>query len=183
MKLIDKKIWLTADLHFGHNAIIEYCKRPFKTTTEMNNTLIKNFNKTIGKNDIVYILGDLSFLNTISTTEIVKNLNGFKFLIKGNHDHKTNAGYRKMGFMEVYNHPIILNNQYILSHEPISGNIGNLINIHGHTHNNVILDNNFNKFCVSVEMTNYKPIELSSIKESIEKSNIDNIIKLLAGEK
>ena len=182
MKLINKKIWLVADFHFGHKAIIEYCKRPFKNTTEMNNTLIKNFNKTVGKNDIVYILGDISFLNTISTTEIIRSLNGFKFLIKGNHDHKTNAGYRKMGFMEVYDKPIVLYNTYILSHEPILST-GNLINIHGHTHNNIVLDNSFNRFCVSVEMTNYKPVELSYIKQRITELNVDNIVKLLAGEK
>lgn len=182
MKLIDKKIWFTADFHFGHNNIIEYAKRPFKTTTEMNNTLIKNFNKTVGKNDVVYILGDISFLNTISTTEIIKSLNGFKFLIKGNHDHKTNSGYRKMGFMEVYNHPIILDNQYILSHEPISGNTGHLLNIHGHTHN-VVPNTNLDKFCVSVEMTDYKPVELSYISEYCRNLQIETLTKALVGEK
>ena len=182
MKLTDKKIWFTADFHFGHNNIIEYAKRPFKTTTEMNNTLIKNFNKTVGKNDVVYILGDISFLNTISTTEIIQSLNGFKFLVKGNHDHKTNAGYRKMGFMEVYNHPIILNNQYILSHEPISGNIGHLLNIHGHTHN-VVPNTNLDKFCVSVEMTYYKPVELSYITDYCRNLQIETLTKVLEGAK
>ena len=167
MKLIDKKIWLTADLHLGHNNIISYCSRPFATTTEMNNTLIKNFNKTVGKNDIVYILGDLSFLNTISTTEIVQSLNGFKFLIKGNHDHKTNTGYRKMGFMEVYDKPIILNNNWILSHEPILGGTGKLRNIHGHTHN-VVPNCSAYSFCCSVELTGYKPISLEDIKTYME---------------
>ena len=182
MNLQDKKIWFIADFHFGHHKVIEYCNRPFKTTTEMNNTLIKNYNSVVGGNDIVYILGDLSFLNTESTTQIVNTLKGFKILIKGNHDPKTNSGYRKMGFIEVYDKPIILFDKYILSHEPIDANLGNLINIHGHTHN-ITLNNNFNRFCVSVEMTDYKPIELSYIKESIENANIDNIIQLLAGER
>lgn len=167
MNETNKKIYFYADPHFGHNNIITYCNRPFKTTTEMNNILIKNYNKIVGKNDLVYILGDLSFLNTPSTTEIVKHLNGFKILIKGNHDHKTNAGYRKMGFNEVYDKPVILNNKYILSHEPILGNIGSLCNIHGHTHN-VVPNNSSNTFCVSVEMTEYKPIQLSDIVKHFE---------------
>lgn len=171
MKLIDKQIWFTADFHFGHNNIISYCNRPFKTTTEMNNILIKNYNKIVGKNDIVYILGDLSFLNTPSTTEIVKHLNGFKFLIKGNHDHKTNAGYRKMGFNEVYDKPIILNDRYILSHEPVFDDEYvdiRFINIYGHLHNNAV--NEFaNKYCVSVEKTDYKPISLEQINEEVVK--------------
>ena len=164
MKLIDKKIWLIADFHFGHHKIIEYCNRPFKNTTEMNNTLIKNFNKTVGKNDVVYILGDLSFLNTVSTTEIIKNLNGFKFLIKGNHDHKTNAAYRKMGFIEVYDKPIILNNKWILSHEPILCSTQCLKNIHGHTHNMAPNCSTFS-FCVSVELIHYKPISLDDVAD------------------
>ena len=90
MKFNDKKIWLIADLHFGHKNAIDYCKRPFKNATEMNNVLIKKFNKKVGKNDIVFILGDLTWLNTVSTTQIVKSLHGFKYLIKGNHDKKGN---------------------------------------------------------------------------------------------
>lgn len=168
MKFTDKKIWVTADLHFGHHKIIDYSKRPFKNTTEMNNTLIKNFNKTVGKNDIVYILGDLSFLNTISTTEIVKNLNGFKFLIKGNHDHKTNAGYRKMGFIEVYDKPILLNNHYLLSHEQVEAYMPGLVNIYGHLHEKAKNDSP-NRFCCSVEQTEYRPISIEEIEKHLTK--------------
>lgn len=172
MRLKDKKIWFVADFHFGHKNVIDYCKRPFKNTTEMNNTLIKNFNKTVGKNDVVYILGDLSFLNTVSTTEIVKHLNGFKYLIKGNHDPKTNAAYRKMGFMEVYDKPIVVKNKFILSHEPLTTPVGDLINIFGHIHNNTINDKSWG-YCVSVEMTGYKPVCLEEIEEHCKKFKLD----------
>ena len=110
MQLKDKKIWVTSDWHLGHKNVIKYANRPFKDITEMNNILRKNFNKVVESHDIVYILGDISFLNTVSTTEWIKSLNGFKFLIKGNHDPKTNTAYRKMGFSEVYDHPILLGN-------------------------------------------------------------------------
>ena len=110
----NKKIWFIADFHFGHNNVIKYCDRPFKTTTEMNTAMIKNFNKVVGKNDVVYILGDISWLNTQSTKQIIKSLNGFKFLIKGNHDRKGNQYYRNMGFVEVYDHPIILDDKIAL---------------------------------------------------------------------
>ena len=169
MHIENKKIWLVADFHFGHHKVIDYCKRPFKTTTEMNTALIKNYNKVVGANDIVYILGDLSFLNTKSTAEIVSSLKGFKFLIKGNHDPKTNAAYRKMGFIDVYDKPIILLNKYILSHEPIEKDIGYLFNIYGHLHNNKLKDN-YHKFCVSVENINYTPISLEEVDMKIEDS-------------
>lgn len=172
MNILDKKIWFIADFHFGHHKVIEYCNRPFKTTTEMNNALIKNYNSVVGGSDIVYILGDLSFLNTESTTQIVNTLKGFKFLIKGNHDPKTNAGYRKMGFIDVYDKPIILFNKYILSHEPINVNFGDMINIYGHLHNNAHNDD-FNKFCVSVEKINYTPISFNRICEFLYPNRIE----------
>lgn len=159
MNIWDKRIWLIADFHFGHRSIINYCNRPFKDVSEMNTTLIRNYNKVVDHNDIVYILGDLSFLNTESTTQIVKSLKGFKFLIKGNHDRKSNSCYRKMGFMEVYDKPILLGNSIILSHEPV---FSNLLNIHGHIHNNLI-DNKPDNICVSVECINYTPISLQKI--------------------
>jgi len=30
------KVFLTADTHFGHEKIVEYCARPFKDVSEMN---------------------------------------------------------------------------------------------------------------------------------------------------
>ncbi|WP_240664488.1 hypothetical protein [Paenirhodobacter ferrireducens] len=35
--------WHSADLHFGHHRIIDFCKRPFASTAEMNAALIANF--------------------------------------------------------------------------------------------------------------------------------------------
>ena len=170
MKLINKTIWVTSDWHLGHSNCIKYCNRPFQNTSEMNNILRKNFNNTVGSHDIVYVLGDISFLNIVSTTEWIKSLHGFKFLIKGNHDPKSNTAYRKMGFSEVYDHPIVLANKYILSHEPIPVNTSDLINIYGHLHNNAINDNN-KRFCCCVEQTDYKPISLASIQEYLNKIN------------
>ncbi len=37
------------------------CGRPFETVEEMNETLIRNFNSCVKKNDTVYILGDIAY--------------------------------------------------------------------------------------------------------------------------
>lgn len=164
MKIANKNIWLYSDPHFGHKNVIKYCNRPFKTVGEMNTQLIKNFNKVVEHDAIVFILGDFSFLNTESTKEILKAMKGFKYLIKGNHDRKTNSFYRSIGFMEVYDKPILFTYKdftYILSHDSINTAQGNFINIHGHTHGQT--PNLPWSFDVSVENTEYKPIKLETI--------------------
>ena len=78
-----------ADLHFGHANMNEKMdKRGFPTVEDMNEYMIKQWNSTVRKNDEVVILGDLSFLDGIETNKILRRLNGKKFLIEGNHDHK-----------------------------------------------------------------------------------------------
>ena len=165
MNETNKNIYFAADFHFGHRNVIEYCKRPFNNVSEMNSQLIKNFNNTVEHDAITYILGDFSFLNTESTKQILKAMKGFKILVKGNHDPKPNSYYRKLGFSEVYDKPIIFRDGIILSHEPVNENLyknSGFINIYGHLHNNVV-NNSDIKFCCSVELIDYKPISLKNI--------------------
>lgn len=169
MNETNKKIYFAADFHFGHRNVIEYCNRPFNNVSEMNSQLIKNFNNTVEHDAITYILGDFSFLNTESTKQILKAMKGFKILVKGNHDPKPNSYYRKLGFSEVYDKPIIFRNQFILSHEPINDKLyenSYFINIYGHLHNNAVNRDN-KKFCCSLEMINYKPISLDDLLKNL----------------
>jgi calcineurin-like phosphoesterase family protein len=34
-------IWFTANFHFGHNNIIRYCDRPFRSVEEMDQTIVE----------------------------------------------------------------------------------------------------------------------------------------------
>lgn len=52
--------WYTSDLHFSYENVIDICNRPFKDVSEMNNKILENFREKIGKDDFLFILGDVS---------------------------------------------------------------------------------------------------------------------------
>lgn len=109
-------IFFTADLHFFHKNIIQYCNRPFSSVEEMNAALIDNWNSTVSKTDVVYIIGDFSFGSKEDTSYIINNLNGSKNLILGNHDK--NIDQKKFGMVKQYfelnvqGYPTIILNHY-----------------------------------------------------------------------
>ena len=164
----DQKVFIISDTHFDHTNIIQYCKRPFSSIEEMNNALVNNWNAIVKNEDLILILGDVVHgRNARSASYWLKQLNGEKILIRGNHDK---------GFITecsaVINHGAILdfeNKEYLLVHHP--GLIipkENQWVIHGHVHNKhpdtFPLVNKENKTInVSVEMIEYTPIELSKV--------------------
>ena len=55
------RTFLISDTHFGHENIIKSCGRPFNSFTDMNNTIINDWNAVVEPDDIVYCLGDWNF--------------------------------------------------------------------------------------------------------------------------
>ena len=110
-------VYFIADTHFSEENIMRYENRPFENTVKMDEELICRWNCVVNEDDTVYVLGD--FGADGKEAFILNRLNGKKFLIKGNHDIKSNQYYRDSGFEEVYDHPIIIHEFWILSHEPL----------------------------------------------------------------
>lgn len=168
-------IYFIADLHFDDENIIAYENRPFDHILEMNENLIHNWNSVVSKDDEVYVLGDF-VAEGRNLVFFLENLNGRKYLVKGNHDAKSNSYYRRAGFYEVYDKPIILNDFWILSHEPLYMNTNMpYANIFGHIHNSPLYkDYSSHHFCVTVERINYTPISFDEIKKKVMegKSNV-----------
>lgn len=149
--------WFIADTHFNHDNIIKYCNRPFSNVDEMNKYIIKQWNSVVGKDDLVYHLGDFALQSDKAiVSNLVQRLNGNIILILGNHDRWGKQKFRDCGFIEVYK-KLELDN-YILSHRPVKNLEDSKVNIHGHLHGK---DNELNKdkyINVSCEVVNYKPI-------------------------
>ena len=56
------KTFVISDPHFGHKNIINYCRPEFSSTEEMDGLIIKNWNKVVNPEDVVFVLGDLGLL-------------------------------------------------------------------------------------------------------------------------
>ncbi len=80
------KVFFTADTHFFHANIIKYCNRPYSSVEEMNEDLIKRWNAKVGKDDMVYFLGDFGLGPAAKLGEIRRQLNGRITMLRGNHD-------------------------------------------------------------------------------------------------
>ena len=164
------KDYFIADTHFGHDAIIRYENRPFKDTKDQEECLIKNWNDVVNPEDTVYVLGDFGMSDSKEETErLCRLLNGTKILVMGNHDTQEPEWYRQCGFKEVSPWPIIYQNFWILSHEPLYINENMpYANIYGHVHANpTYKDVSRQSVCVCVERTEYKPISFEEIQKKV----------------
>ena len=83
------KLFLTSDSHLGHFNICKYCHRPFQSRSEMDQTLIKNWNEVVPEDGIVVHCGDFMLPHNEDIKEYNKYLNqlhGRVLLLRGNHD-------------------------------------------------------------------------------------------------
>ncbi|TBL77710.1 metallophosphoesterase [Paenibacillus thalictri] len=156
-----------SDHHFGHKNMIDFESRPFSNVEEMTSEMIAAWNSVVGNEDKVFHLGDFSFLNQEKTKEIVSSLNGYKFLILGNHDRgRTRSWWLDAGFHEVSEHPIIYKHFFFLSHEPMYMNKHMpYVNVHGHIHGQKYEGKSY--FNVCVEHWAYKPVTFEQIRDSV----------------
>ena len=133
-----------SDLHFGHVNALAFDNRPFATIEKHDEYIINRWNNTIGIDDDVYLLGDISWYGSVKTLEIFNQLNGNIHLIKGNHDMKLlkNSELRAR-FMEIVDYKeleVEKGKKIVLSHYPIpcyNKHHYGWIHLYGHVHNGV----------------------------------------------
>ena len=181
------KIYTISDMHFNHRSMILFGKRPFKNLKEMHDTIIENWNDVVDKNDVILILGDFGGGDAMFFRWILRELNGEKILIKGNHDHRFRLKkMAKENSMKIYKELSIKtdNIDILLSHKPRNRKKYTFdINIHGHHHRKLLPSKLIQKYYynVAVEHNNYKPKLLSEIIRekglNIRENSLNNSIK------
>lgn len=172
---IKKSIYVIADTHFDHKNIIRYCSRPFRDTRQMNKTIMRNWNNTVKAEDIVYFLGDWAFGRGHKPARYwYRRLKGRIVSIRGSHD------LREKGlWFEVFKVLQYRGYSFLLIHDPNkAGGWHNWI-IHGHKHNNNMMNYPFingdrKTINVSVELINYQPLDV----EHLLSLSIDSIRRM-----
>lgn len=86
-------VWFTSDNHIHHKNILKHCPLRAKAggfdiddVEAHDRWVLKTWNKTVAKKDIVYIIGDFTFMTPEWAKRYLSKMNGRKFLILGNHD-------------------------------------------------------------------------------------------------
>jgi len=192
---MSKEIWIWSDQHLGHQNCYHFTNydgskmRPWDTYEEAEEVMIQNYNELVKPNDRVYFLGDLG-IKTDRISYFMNRLNKCDrlYLHLGNHDTKIPAQFYLKYFDKLRGSTNLEN--YLLTHIPVSAASKGRFKrcIHGHTHGNMInLINKDNQVTlvpdpwyrnVCVEVTNYRPVAFSEIKEETEKLIQQGIIHI-----
>ncbi len=178
------KTFVIADPHFGHYGVCKFLRedgtklRPWNHPDEMDEALVTYWNETVGPKDKVYVLGD--FCINRRALPIAGKLNGNKILVKGNHDVFRLEEYAQY-FQDV--RACVVLHGCILTHIPVhpSQLIRFGLNVHGHLHaHNVMCERtpagwgpakDQRYMCVSVEQTNWRPLDYQVVYDRIKYGN------------
>lgn len=156
-------IYFTSDTHFGHTAVIRYCHRPFETVQEMDEEIIRRWNETVGHDDIVFHLGDVSFRGAAQTVSILRRLNGFKFIVRGNHDRKDHLNrWQREGAISWWYERYWTVGEFILSHVPMY-TYEKLLCGHVHTE----WKRQRNTVNVGMDQWDYRPVGMEQINNEL----------------
>lgn len=145
--------YFSSDIHFCDELTLKEDLRPFKTVKQFDKYIVKTLNKQAGKNDTIYVIGDLVDCDGPNHTSwqkgflYVKKIKAKIILIIGNNEERIikyffNNSFKefkeyclKIGIADVYKNLTIniLDKSFYLTHKPIHHN-PNMLNLFGHTH-------------------------------------------------
>ena len=160
-----RNYWVIADTHFGHEKLVEKGFRP-KGFEE----IIFRKLKVVDKDDVLIHLGDFCWRNDEYWLQMFERVKGKKWLVRGNHDKKSNFYYLEHGFDFVADEigMDIFGKRILFTHSP--NNIyGYDLNIHGHLHDfsDKRMDDSrsvlTNKHILVKMEHEYKPVTLKTI--------------------
>ncbi len=147
------EIWFSSDWHDGHDNIIRYANRPFSNVMEMRAFMIARHNEYVRPSDHYYNLGDLTMArdNRGMGLAFLTRMNGHKRLVMGNHDH-----YHVKHYMQYF--------EKVMAMQRIDRLFLKEWEDNGKACRRVVPYVN-----ISVEATNYHPVNLEWLRKEAER--------------
>ena len=158
--------YFTADTHFGHRKLV----RAFAPngTLEYMLTSCRNY----GKNDELYILGDVCWRDTNDLVTLANTLKCTIHVLPGNHDSK--AKLKAVETRRLIVHDSILNvksngNTFVLCHYPLvewAKQFHGSYHLHGHSHGTIKNRSNLRCMDVGLDVENgriYSEVDIIEI--------------------
>jgi calcineurin-like phosphoesterase family protein len=174
--------FITSDIHFGHKNIMSFCpeSRAFGEgdVTKMDEEIIRRWNSVVQPGDTTFILGDVAFCNAEKAVSHIRRLNGYKVLIKGNHDVKLvkDKGFAAQ-FIDMHDYFSMNVNEIkvVMFHYPIAEwdqmHRGS-VHFHGHLHGGVSGMERYRCLDVGMDSYNCYPIQLTTAVDTALKGAI-----------
>jgi len=200
LKFSKDEVFFSSDLHISHNNIIKYCPARWQFLSEfernilengsgneakimkvdqesvdrMNNTIIDNINNVVGKNDALWMLGDVGwFKHRSQVVDFFNQINCNRiYLVVGNHDnlqlfpHNTFAGVYDQTIISVSGVTVQLNHYAMLRWDQSHRSSWHLF---GHSHgtlNDFIAEKfpQYRMLDVGVDSHDFKPWSFAEIE-------------------
>jgi len=153
------KIFFTSDTHFNDNRF-QIFERPFKNLEEQHKHLIENWNSRVGKDDLVWHLGDFSVDE--DGYKFVKELNGNINLILGNYDEKNLKDFSIFNKVLENGFINISGKAYYMTHKPEDASQKHP-NIVGHIHGTWKVQKHPIMINVGCDAHHFYPVDLDYI--------------------
>ena len=94
-------VYVTSDLHLGHERIIELCDRPFGSVGQMNDEILDGINAVVKNQDTLVICGDIVMGKLELTMRMLRRIKAARiWLLPGNHD-RFSLAFKHGGAVEV----------------------------------------------------------------------------------
>jgi len=158
--------FFTADEHYGHERIIDYCDRPFTTVAEMNAWLINSHNMCVGPGDVTVHCGDFGFFRSwAEAQEVIQQLNGSHIFIKGSHDRWLPKNHpmmwRKTLLLPSSNERVLVTACHYAMRTWERAHYGSW-QVYGHSHGN--LPPHGKQWDVGVDNNGFEPVSLGDLE-------------------
>lgn len=158
--------YFTSDFHFGEERL-DIMQRPFSSTEEMNNAIIKNFQEVMTEKDELIVVGDVVHKDHPEALELLTKIpSSKKILIRGNHDTDISDEIFSKYFDKIIREGegALIKEAGIdcyVTHYPTRG-LPQYFNLVGHIHSAWKVQ--LNMLNVGVDVHHFKPVPASQIK-------------------